>query len=132
MEDGLAGCRPGVEDHPVAAAVDALGFRHPVSLLGHFGQQAISRPGQRREVRVMRFRYDQHVRGGLWIDIAKCNRMVTFGHEIGWDLASNDLAKEAFCHRVILACGSPERRPTYMVASLRTLGARHTGAWLVS
>jgi hypothetical protein len=30
---------------------------------------------------------------------------------------------------VILACGSPQRRPTYMVASLRTLGARHTGAW---
>jgi hypothetical protein len=129
MEDRLACFHAGVEDHPVAATGDALGFRHPVRLRRHFRQQTISGAGQGGKVGEVLLGDYQHVCRRLRIDIAKSNRTVTFGDQIGWYFSSNDLAKEAFCHKVILACGSPQRRPTYMVASLRTLGARHTGAW---
>lgn len=80
MKDGLAGFEAGVEDHPVPAAVDALGFRHPVRLLRHLCQQAISCLGQRRKVRIVLLGYDQHVSGGLRIDITKCNRVTTLSH----------------------------------------------------
>lgn len=67
----LPGVRAAVEDRTVAGAVDALGDRGLVREAAHFLEQAAARLGNRREVNVMFFRYDQYMRGSLRVDITE-------------------------------------------------------------
>jgi hypothetical protein len=87
-----------------------------VRLVRHLRQQAIARPGERGQVRIVVTGDHEDVRGRLRIYITKSYGAITMSYKLRGDVPGNDLAKEAFCHKVILACGSPQRRPTYMVA----------------
>lgn len=72
---------------------------------------------------MMFLRDNQNMGGRLRVDVAKGKRTGTLSNPNGGDITRDDLAEEAVCHVMILTCGSPERVPTYRVASLRTLGA---------
>ena len=71
----LPGIRAVVEDGAIAGAFDALGHRDLVRETGHLLEQAAlglgAGVGDGREVDVMFFRYDQHMRGRLRVDIAE-------------------------------------------------------------
>ena len=67
----LPGVRAAIEDDAVAGSVDALGDRDTVRQAGHLFQQAAGRLGDRRDVGIMFFRYDQHMCGCLRIDITE-------------------------------------------------------------
>ncbi len=95
-----------------------------MSLGSNLGEKPRFGSGQCRQVGIVILGDDQDVRRRLRVDIPEGERAGGLGNPLGGNITRHDPAKEAICHPVILACASPERRPTYMVASLRTLGAR--------
>src|SRR5437764_9946485 len=106
VEHRLARLRAGVEDDAVAAAGDALILRHPVRLGRHLRQQAITGADERGQVWIVVPGDDEDVRGRLRIDVTESYGAIALRYKLSGHVPCNDLAKEAFCHKVILACGS--------------------------
>ncbi len=67
----LAGVRAIVDDHAIARLADALRYRGGLGQGRHLLEQAAAGGDDRRDVGIMLFRYDQHMNGGLRIDIAE-------------------------------------------------------------
>src|SRR5215510_7675078 len=124
VEHRLPGLRPGVEDHPVPGLAYPFVLGNLVRQGRHLVQQAVVGRGQRGQIAVVVLRYDQHVSRCLGVDVPERKRAGRLGHAVGRDLARYDPAEKALRHGAILACHSPDRPPTYMVAWLRILGAR--------
>jgi RNA polymerase sigma-70 factor (sigma-E family) len=71
MLDGLAGVGAGVEDDPVTALSDTLGYRNLMGMRRNGGQQALLSRSEFSQIGVMRPRDDKHVNRRLRIDIAE-------------------------------------------------------------
>ena len=106
VRDGLPGLRAGIEDHPVSGPVDSGGHGYLVRLARDLVKQPRARPGQRGKIRVVIFRYDQHMGRRLRADIAERNRARTLQHARRRGLASDDAAEEALSHATILTCAA--------------------------
>ena len=65
----LPGIRAAIEDDAVARTANTLVHRYTVRQAGYLLEQAAASRGDRRDVGVMYFRYDQHMCGCLRIDI---------------------------------------------------------------
>lgn len=104
--DGLPALRAGIEDHPVSGPVDSGGHGYLVRLGRDLVKQPRARPGQRGKIRVVTFRYDQHMGRRLRADIAERNRARTLQHARRRGLASDDAAEEALSHATILTCAA--------------------------
>jgi len=96
--DGLPGVRPGVEHHPVAVAVDALGYRDGVRVGDNVTQQPVAGGCQIGQIGVMSARDNKHVYWRLRIDIAEGNRPVITGHYGRRYLAGGYCAEQAVGH----------------------------------
>ena len=82
VEHGLARTRAGVEHQAVPAVGHTFGDRYLMRLGHHLGEQPVRGFGQRRHIRIVRFRYDQNMDGRLRIDITKRNRAMTLKHAL--------------------------------------------------
>ena len=91
--------RAGVEDDPVAAGGDAFILRHPVRLGRHLRQQAIARPGERGQVRIVVLWDDEDVGGRPGIDVTEGEGAVGRQHLGGWYLACQDAAEQTVARR---------------------------------
>ena len=65
----LPGVRTAIEDDAVAGTANTLVHRYTVRQAGHLLEQAAASRGDRRDVEIMFFWYDQHMCGCLRIDI---------------------------------------------------------------
>ncbi len=73
--DRLPGVTARIKDNAVTGLRNALSERDFVGLCHHLSQQpAAVRGGEPCQVRIVRFRNDEHVNGSLRIDVAKCKR----------------------------------------------------------
>jgi len=106
---GLPRLLAGVEDHAVAGLADAVGRRDLARLADHLGEQPAVGGGERRDVRVMILRDDEHMNRGLRVDVAKREYAVGFADHGRGDLTGDDGAEQAVSHTKILE-GRTRRR----------------------
>src|SRR3954470_6950956 len=98
--DRLAGLRPGVGDHAVArldpaVADQPLLQRHRVRGPGQLAEQLGVGGRQGAQVAVVLLGDDQHVRGGLRVDVAECQCAVGLPDDVGRDLTAHHPAEQA-------------------------------------
>ena len=93
MPNRLPRLRPGVEDDAVPAVADPVGHSHLMSLGYHLSQQTVTRHGERGEIRVVSFRYHQHMRGCLRANVTESNCSWRLEHERCRDIARHDPAE---------------------------------------
>jgi hypothetical protein len=104
VEDRLPGLEAGVEDNAVPTAANPLGLGNLVRLGHDLGQQPVLGARERGKIGIVIFGDDQHMGGGLRVDIAERDGPGGLGDSRRWDFPRNDLAEKAVCHGVILAC----------------------------
>jgi len=78
VRDCLAGVTAGIKDNAIPGLGDALRYGHFVRLPGNLGQQPVRGGSEAGQVRIVRFRDDEHVNRGLRIDVTKCKRALSF------------------------------------------------------
>ena len=93
VRDRLAGLTACIEDNAIPGLRDALRHGYFVRLGHDLGQQPVAGCSQPHQVRIVRFRDDQHVNWSLRIDVAKCKHALGFEHSRRRDLAGHDFAK---------------------------------------
>ena len=93
MRDGLAGVTARIEDNAIPGLRNALGQSYLMCLGHDLGQQPVAGCSQPHQVRIVRFRDDQHVNWSLRIDVTKCKHAVSFEHPRGRDLTGRDFAE---------------------------------------
>ena len=93
MRDGLAGLTARIKDNAIPGLRNALGHGYLVRLGDNLRQQPVTGRGQPHQVRIVRFRDDQHVNWSLRIDVTKCKHALSFEYPSGRDLAARDFAE---------------------------------------
>jgi len=93
VRDRLAGLTACIEDNAIPGLRNAPRHGYFVRLADDLGQQPVTGRGQAHQVRIVRFRDDQHVNWRLRIDVAKCKDALGFEHSRRRDLAGHDFAK---------------------------------------
>jgi hypothetical protein len=117
VRDGLACIGAGVEDDAIAVPADPLRLRDAVHSGDHLTEQPTVRGGERRDVRIVLLRDDEHVCRSLRVDIAEGQDPIRFKHRGRRDFAGHDGAEQAFSHMQILGLPSaltwdhPSSRP---------------------
>jgi hypothetical protein len=99
---GLAAVSAGVEDDPVARIGDTLGDRDLMRMGREVGQQAVSGRHELSQIGVVDSRDNEHVYGGLRIDIAEGDRPLRARNYRCWYLGGRDGAKQAVWHALDL------------------------------
>ena len=93
VRDGLPGVIACIKDNAIPGLSDALSRGYLVRLPGDLGQQPVGGDREASQVRIVRFRDDEHMNRGLRIDVTECKRALSFEHARGRDVAGHDFAE---------------------------------------
>jgi hypothetical protein len=93
MTNGLPRLRAGIKDNAVPAVADSLGQRDLMRLGHHLSQDPVASRGERREIRIVIFRYHQYMRGCLRAYVTESNGSRRFEHAGCGDIARHDPAE---------------------------------------